>query len=481
MPSYLIDVSVAGTQYDLATNDVLAVTSGGSLFYDPGLYASVPAISASYSNRLMVAGSVMSTYTAIELGTPNGVPSSNGYSTLHVQAGGIVHSFRGAALSVSGTNQYVKNEGTLSGYVGITSGFFDSAYANGLSIQNAGSISGEDSGIRAILMTGPFTLGNTGSITSFKSETNNSYSQLGYLNGAVVLGGNGVSVNNAGTILSSATNGYGVAVQGDAAQVLNSGLIQTASTNAGRAAVDLITQTGQTALFNNSTGGRVVSALTAVEGGDGNEQVFNAGSISGHVRLGAGTDLFDGRGGTVMGLVDGGADNDTLWGGAGSDSLLGGLGNDDLRGLGNDDALDGGDGLDTLLGGLGDDTLLGGLNADTLNGGAGDDLLQGGRQKDRLIGGAGADVFQFLNLDTGVGAAADVIVDFTKGVDDIDLSAIRAGQIFIGSAAFGNVAGQVRYAAATGVLQGDTNGDGVANYEIVLTGKPAITAADLIL
>ena len=67
-----------------------------------------------------------------------------------------------------------------------------------------------------------------------------------------------------------------------------------------------------------------------------------------------------------------------------------------------------------------------------LDGGAGNDTLVGGRGTDTLTGGAGADLFRFLtNQDSGVGLARDVITDFEKGSDKIDLSALTASH-FIG-------------------------------------------------
>ena len=66
--------------------------------------------------------------------------------------------------------------------------------------------------------------------------------------------------------------------------------------------------------------------------------------------------------------------------------------------------------------------------------------------------------------------------------DTIDLHAIRAGQIFIGNAGFANSGtGQVRYSAATGLLQGDADGNGVADYALSLGAGTVLVAGDLIL
>ncbi|HYW17670.1 MAG TPA: calcium-binding protein [Allosphingosinicella sp.] len=128
---------------------------------------------------------------------------------------------------------------------------------------------------------------------------------------------------------------------------------------------------------------------------------------------------------------------------------------------------------------------------DVLDGGEGDDLIDGGGGADLLTGGAGADVFHFDSGDSGLGSGADRIADFLSGTDRIDLSAIDADTIlaggqafaFIGGAAFGGVAGQLRFAfdGADTWIEGDTDGDGGADFQIVLSGNLAPVAADFIL
>jgi Ca2+-binding RTX toxin-like protein len=63
-------------------------------------------------------------------------------------------------------------------------------------------------------------------------------------------------------------------------------------------------------------------------------------------------------------VLNGGADNDTLYGFGGNDTIKGGAG---------DDVLAGNAGNDTLIGGDGDDYILGGPGNDTIDGGAGND------------------------------------------------------------------------------------------------------------
>ena len=86
-------------------------------------------------------------------------------------------------------------------------------------------------------------------------------------------------------------------------------------------------------------------------------------------------------------------------------------------------------------------------------------------------------------------ATNDQIVDFASGVDDIDFSAIDANTglggdqafTFIGSDAFSG-AGQLRYDAATGQLQGNVNSSNAADFTISLLDKPSLLLeADFIL
>ena len=101
--------------------------------------------------------------------------------------------------------------------------------------------------------------------------------------------------------------------------------------------------------------------------------------------------------------------------------MLKGKGGDDcLEGGGGKDKLNGGGGKDELKGGGGADTLKGGGGKDKLIGGGGADLLIGGKAKDKLKGGKGADTFKFGKKD-----GPDVIQDFGKGKDKIDLTKLK--------------------------------------------------------
>jgi len=133
----------------------------------------------------------------------------------------------------------------------------------------------------------------------------------------------------------------------------------------------------------------------------------------------------------------------------------------------------------------GADSTLGGNLADDLSGLAGDDTLLGGACSDTLDGGLGDDVLHFGNVAEANG---DVIADFSAAQGDlIDLRAIDANGVlagnqafaWIGVAAFTNAASQLRF--SSGMLQGDVDGNGVADFQIGLTGVASLTAASIFL
>ncbi|KQM93102.1 hypothetical protein ASE70_14625 [Sphingomonas sp. Leaf22] len=149
-------------------------------------------------------------------------------------------------------------------------------------------------------------------------------------------------------------------------------------------------------------------------------------------------------------------------------------------------------GDDILTGGAGKDWLEGGEGEDRLSGGAGDDILIGGTNRDWLTGGAGRDTFRYLAGNESKGSTMDRILDFTRGDDVIDLSALDANtkmsgnqaMTFIGTAEFGRKAGQLRYEVIDDYTQVevDLNGDGKADFGIRLEEfHYKLAASDFIL
>jgi Ca2+-binding RTX toxin-like protein len=196
------------------------------------------------------------------------------------------------------------------------------------------------------------------------------------------------------------------------------------------------------------------------------------------IDLGAGTAVGGRERDTLVGIeeIEGSPLADTIRGSAGADlGLFGADGADRLFGLA---------GKDRLLGQAGDDILDGGPGRDRLNGGPGDDTLQGGGGDDR---------FRFAEARGAPAAERDSVLDFGQGGDEdrLDLAAIDAdpGQagdqafVFLGTAAFSGTVGELR-ATAEGedsLVQGDTDGDGGADFAILLVDPIDLTAANFVL
>ncbi len=152
-------------------------------------------------------------------------------------------------------------------------------------------------------------------------------------------------------------------------------------------------------------------------------------------------------------------------------------------------------GDDTLVGYNGNDTLYGGAGNDVLIAGSGDDRLDPGTGRDAMTGGLGADTFVFSNAgvaDATSQTLADRISDFSHAEHDrIDLRAVDANLLaggdqafsFIGTAAFGHHAGELRieHTATATFVEGDVNGDGVADGFIRLAPGLTLVAGDFLL
>jgi Ca2+-binding RTX toxin-like protein len=249
------------------------------------------------------------------------------------------------------------------------------------------------------------------------------------------------------------------------------------------------------------------AGANTLDGGAGNDTLSGGAGLDSLIG-GQGQDLLDG--GTGADTMEGGTGNDIYvvddaadvvveLAGAGSDQVrasvshaLGAnlerltlMGSADINGTGNGMAnrLDGNAGHNILDGGMGNDALNGLAGNDTLTGGGGNDTLDGGAGADSMEGGLGADVFLF---GSATEADGDVIADFNVAEGDrIDLrridpdSSLLGNQSFtwIGGADFGEVVGELRF--ASGVLEGDLDGDGGADFQVTLTGIATLTAANI--
>lgn len=272
---------------------------------------------------------------------------------------------------------------------------------------------------------------------------------------------------------------------------------------------DLQGQAGDDAMWGDAGNDRIDagSGIDTVEGGSGADRLDGGGdagdtlsyatSLRGViVQLQAGTATI-GRGGDAEGDQISGffnvigsalkdridfADKTTLPFGQSDNAVYGGAGGDKITVGGGDDQVFGGKGNDVIYGELGNDTLSGDIGSDKLSGGYGQDFL---------TGGTGADRFIFAAPASSLPDSPDVIADFsTFDHDRIDLKAIDADITHGGNQAFQWITsdftgapGALR-AEAQGsdlVISADINGDGQADFSILLRDILVVTQADFIL
>jgi Ca2+-binding RTX toxin-like protein len=289
--------------------------------------------------------------------------------------------------------------------------------------------------------------------------------------------------------------------------------------------------------------------------------VFSVGSANNDSHVGSNSeDNYFGMGGNDN-LVGNGGD-DILIGGEGADTISGGAQNDVITGGSGNDSVDAGSGDDLIVGGdgAGNDRYIGGAGIDTvkytsalagvtidlsastnqakstlsgdragigidqlsqieniiagnfsdlltgnaannsINAGSGNDTLNGGTGKDVLTGAGGNDTFVFRNVaESAITATTtDVITDFVKGRDIINLSGIDAFSssgtndtfVWNGTAAFkSSTKGEVRFekfdksgtANDYTMVWIDNDRDTGVEMAIRLTGLHNLTASDFIL
>jgi serralysin len=274
-----------------------------------------------------------------------------------------------------------------------------------------------------------------------------------------------------------------------------------------------------------------------IDGNRGAEKVI-VGSWAGHVNLGRGDDTVTVTGVGEVSTMDLGRGNDTLtttdnawvgstYTGRGNDVVSLGAAGAHFIHMGQDAdivkisansqgaVLHGGNGIsDDLAGAKDSDTVdfsafTIGVTIDlngrrTVEGTHGEFVISnfenatGGKGKDTFIandvanifkGGTAADTFVF---DTKTAAHGDKILDFSQTEKDrIDVSGMDANSVvsgeqaftFIGTAAFSDKAGQLRYQVTSGdtIIQGDINGDGVRDFSIILDASVTLKVGDFIL
>jgi serralysin len=247
---------------------------------------------------------------------------------------------------------------------------------------------------------------------------------------------------------------------------------------------------GDDSLFGNAGN----DTLKGGEGGD--ELDGGAGSDVLNGGTGSGVDTADYRSfsngvnvNLVLGSADDGTGIDTLIsienvdGTSFRDTIIGNQVGNFLKGEAGVDFISGNGGADTILAGDGNDSVLGGSGFDKIDGGRGADTLTGGSEGDHFI--------YFSVSDSPVGnGARDIIKDFEKGLDKINVSLIDANPelsgnqafSFIGNGSFSNE-GQIRASGLNGgtLIQFNTSGNTVADFEIFLETPVQMAGEDFFL
>lgn len=146
--------------------------------------------------------------------------------------------------------------------------------------------------------------------------------------------------------------------------------------------------------------------------------------------------------------------------------------------------------IENLIGSRFSDRLTGGSASNGLYGGDGDDTLTGGAGRDTLIGGNGKDVFDLNSVHESnvLGRERDVISDFTRGQDRIDLSTLDANALTVANDAFTSIVSASAGFSAPGqlmlfanVLYGNMDGDVAPEFSIALTGVSSLALSDFIV
>lgn len=184
--------------------------------------------------------------------------------------------------------------------------------------------------------------------------------------------------------------------------------------------------------------------------------------------------------------VNGSGEANAIIGNAAANILNGGGGDDIINGEGGRDTINGGAGHDTLDGGSGNDIINGGGGNDTINGGAGQDRITGGAGRDTMTGGGGNDTFIFNAVtDSAASAQRDLITDFSQGADRIRLSDIASFAFIAGNGFSGTGGAELRFHQNANnnltIISGDADGDGIADFQIGLTGLLTLVQDDFIL
>lgn len=279
-------------------------------------------------------------------------------------------------------------------------------------------------------------------------------------------GGLGNDVLNGGAGADNMVGGDG----SDTYYVDNAGdVVSETNADAGIGGIDsVLSNLASYVLGANIENGRILAIGTANLTGNTLGNVLTAGNGNNVLNGGDGIDTASYAYATSAVTINLANTSAQATGGSGSDTLIS---------------------IENLVGSNYNDTLTGNAASNKLNGGAGNDRLIGGAGRDVLVGGSGNDIFEFGSLaDTGLTSDSwDVINDFVRGTDKIDLSKLDANTATSGDNTFNMIIdGAAAFTAARqlklldGVLYGNTDGDSDAEFAIQLVGVSSISLADFI-
>jgi Ca2+-binding RTX toxin-like protein len=290
-------------------------------------------------------------------------------------------------IDASGAEASIFNQGTISG------GQVE-AHGDGFYLDNSGTMQGLFDGATPLAWIEIYganaTILNTGQISSSNARV----IELG-LSGAT-----GFTMVNSGSVTGS--------VHALFVTTSNAAIGITLS-NAGVISAPELAIFGGNGVDNIRNAGFLMGDVDLRDSAD---MLVNSGQIAGDVFLGDGDDFIDNNGGGISGTVDAGAGSDTMAGGDLADDFDGGGDADNLVGRGGDDVLNGGTGDDFILGGGGNDSVNGGADNDIINGNAGDDTILGDAGNDVLVGQDGSDYIE--------GGDNDDVMDGGNGDDSLE-------------------------------------------------------------
>lgn len=459
-------------------------------------------------------------------------------------SGIITHGSNASILAID-TAADIRNTGQLFGTVDVTGTQADVLWNGGQIVGDVLFGENVDRLTNHGTISGSVIMGQTGVFEGF-TDAADTVVNTGLIDGDVFLSaGNDVFRNQGGTVLGRVFGGFGadtfhvdrsdIDIRDSNDGTISAGdhVFSTASFTL-RTGIENLTLVGPAGLA-----GRGNAGINELNSGEGNDTLHGEDSgdfINGN----AGNDaLYGGRGRDLISggdgddILDGGRDSDTLNAGDGVDTMLGGSGDDffivGLQG----GVIDGGTGVDlvSFLGtdgqvsinlatgsavaadgttwtlaavedvtaSFGNDTVTGSGGANrieafdgnnSLSGGGGDDTLAGDGGADTMTGGGGADRFEFRSVIDSLTGLADLITDFNRNADIIDLSGLDADIVaggdqafaYIGTAAFGAGGGEVRFTRDTvaGLTTVEVRfaGSAGADMTIVLDGTPNLTVAN---